>query len=251
MTTSLVGKLAVVTGASKGIGAASAVALAEAGADVMLTYHRDQAGGRATAERVRGLGRRAWLQQLDASEEPAVQRFASVVKDQMGCLHILCNNAGDMIRRAKLPEITFDLYRRIMDVNLWATIAVTKALLDLMPPGSVIVNMGSEAGRDGGGRGAGVYAAAKGAIMTLTRAWAKELGPRGIRVNCVAPGFIDTDFHRRYTGPEGKKRVAESAPAGKVGEAEDVARAVVYLAGEGGGFITGACLDINGGLSMV
>jgi 3-oxoacyl-[acyl-carrier protein] reductase len=137
-----------------------------------------------------------------------------------------------------------------MDVNVWSTVAVTRALLKLMPSGSVIINMSSQAARNGGGPGAVLYAGSKGAVLAITRGWAKELADRNIRVNCVAPGFIDTDFHRRHTPAGEAEKIAEISPANKAGEVDDVARAVVYLAGEGGGFITGACIDINGGTSM-
>ncbi|MGH7145937.1 MAG: SDR family NAD(P)-dependent oxidoreductase [Planctomycetota bacterium] len=247
----LQGKTAVVTGGASGLGAAATWALAEAGADVFFTWKRNADAGAALIEKVRTLGRKAAGCSLDATDPGQVQAFAGAVRSFSPHVDILFNNAGDMVRRMTLPEVTPELVRQVMDVNVLSTILVTQALLALIPKGGSVINMSSLAARNGGGPGAGIYAAAKGAVLTLTRAWAKEFADRNIRVNCVSPGVIDTDFHVRHSKPETlMPQMARDLPARKAGVAEDVARAVVFLAGEGSGFIAGESIEINGGMAF-
>jgi 3-oxoacyl-[acyl-carrier protein] reductase len=163
---------------------------------------------------------------------------------------LLFNNAGDMLGRVPLEQQTPVHIRRVLDLNVSSVILVTQAVLPLLGRGSVIVNMSSAAGRDGGGPGAATYAAAKAAVLGLTRGWAKEFAPRGIRVFAVAPGVIATDFHLRNSKPEQLAQFARDCPLGKLGQVNDVARAVLYLAGEGAGFMTGVTVDLNGGRTM-
>lgn len=243
----LEGRKAVVTGGSRGIGAASALALAEAGCDVLLTYRQSKDAAQTVSERIHALGRQAFLVHLEATQPDSVKALGDKVRQTLGQVDVLFNNAGDMIRRASLEETTAEMVRQTMDLNVLSTILVTQAMLPLFAQPAVIVNMSSLAARMGGGPGSGVYAAAKGAVLTLTKNWAVELAPRGIRVFAVAPGIIQTDFHTRHTSAEVLRKMTATLPVGKVGVPEDVARAVVYLAGESGGFMTGACIDINGG----
>jgi 3-oxoacyl-[acyl-carrier protein] reductase len=248
--TTLAGKTAVITGGSRGIGAASAIALAQQGAQVVLTYFSQPDAAASVVQAIVADGGRAECSKLDATDPDDVSRFASYVADKISRVDILFNNAGDLVARKPLEQITVEFYRQVMDVNVLSTILVTQAMLPLMDRGGVVVNMSSLAARDGGGPNAAMYAASKGATASLTRAWAKEFAPRGIRVNAVAPGFIDTDFQKRHSAPDLAANVAASCTAGKAGVPEDVARAVVYLAGEGNGFINGAMIDINGGMLM-
>ncbi|GMV80883.1 MAG: 3-oxoacyl-ACP reductase [Planctomycetota bacterium] len=248
--TNLSGKKVVVVAGSRGIGAASVEALAAAGAEVLFTYLTSQQPAEELAARVAKAGGKAACMKLDATDEAQSRAFAGQVKERLGRVDVLFNNAGDMVARKPLPEVDAAYVRQVFDLNVLSTIIVTKDLLPLIPAGGVILNMTSAAARNGGGLGSGIYAASKGAILTLTRGWATELAPRGIRVLAVAPGVIDTDFHKRHSKPELLATVTKTVPAGKYGTPEDVARAVVYLAGEGGGFMTGVTIDINGGVYM-
>ena len=243
----LTGKKAVVVAGSRGIGAASALALAEAGAEVLLTYLSSQGPAEELAARIRTAGGKAAAVQLDATDEAQAHAFGAHVKQALGRVDVLFNNAGDMVARTPLAEVSAAYVRKVLELNFTSTVLVTKELLALIPKGGVIINMASAAARDGGGPGAGIYAASKGAVVTLTRAWANEFAPHDISVFAVAPGVIDTDFHRRHSKPELLEQIARTSPANKHGAPEDVARAVVYLAGEGSGFMTGVTIDINGG----
>jgi 3-oxoacyl-[acyl-carrier protein] reductase len=246
----LQGKTAVVTGGSRGIGAASARALAAAGAEVLLTWRQNQAQAEALVKAIHAAGGKAESMQLEATDAAAAKALGARAKERFGRVDILFNNAGDLVRRTMLGEFSAELVREIMDVNVLSTVLVTQALLPLIPPGGVIINMSSLAARSGGGPGASVYAAAKGAVLGLTRGWAIELGPRGIRVFALAPGVVDTDFHKRHSTPQFMADMARASRVGKIGVPDDVARAVVFLAGEGQGFMTGVTIDINGGSLM-
>ena len=245
------GKKAVVTGGSRGIGAASAKALAAAGAEVLLTWRQNRALADGVVRDIRAAGGRALAVELNAVAAPSVQALAARATQELGRVDVLFNNVGDLVRRTPLADCTAELYREIMDVNVLSALLVTRALLELIPPGGVIVNMSSVAARTGGGPGAALYAAAKAAVQGLTRGWARELGPRGLRVFAVAPGVVETDFHQRHSTPEFMAQSARASLVGKVGVPGDVARTVVYLAGEGNGFMTGVTIDINGGIAML
>jgi len=243
----LANKTAVVVAGSRGIGAASAQALAQAGAEVLLTYLTSQGPAEEIVTEIRAGGGKASAVKLDATDEAQAESFGAHVKKTLGRVDVLFNNAGDMLGRVTLAELTAAHIRNVLDLNFTSTVLITREMLPLVPKGGVVINMASAAARDGGGPGAAIYAASKGAIVTLTRAWANEFAPRDIRVFAVAPGVIDTDFHRRHSKPDLMDTIAKTSPVNKHGAPEDVARAVVYLAGEGGGFMTGVTLDINGG----
>ncbi|MBI3828483.1 MAG: SDR family oxidoreductase [Planctomycetes bacterium] len=246
----LSGKKAVVVAGSRGIGAASSLALAEAGAEILLTYLTSREPAEEVVAKIKAAGGKAACEKLDATDEAQTRAFGAHVKQALGRVDILFNNAGDMLGRKKTEELDAAHVRKVFDLNVLTTILVVKELLPLMPRGSVIINMSSQAAHDGGGPGAGIYAASKGAIHTLSKAWANEFAPRDIRVLTLAPGVIDTDFHKRHSKPELMDMIAKTSPVNKYGVPEDVARAVMYLAGEGGGFMTGATIDINGGRYM-
>jgi len=246
----LTGKKVVVVAGSRGIGAACVQALANAGAEVLFTYLTSREPAEALAAKLKANGARVSCVQLDATDETQARAFAAHVKQALGRVDVLFNNAGDMVQRLKLEEQNAAYCRKVFDLNVLSTILVTKELLPLLPKGGVVINMASQAARDGGGPGSATYAASKGAVLTLTKGWATEFAPRDIRVLCVAPGVIDTDFHRRHSKPELLDMIAKTSPANKAGVPEDVARAVVYLAGEGAGFMSGVTIDINGGRYM-
>ena len=159
---------------------------------------------------------------------------------------MLINNSGGLVARKTISEMSLEHWYTVMDLNLTSVFLMVKASLPHMKQGT-IVNLASQAGRDGGGPGSVPYASSKGAVMTMTRGLAKELGP-DIRVNALCPGMIDTDFHNVHTKPEVRKMVENAAPVKRQGSSEDVARLVAYLAGDDSAFITGANIDINGGM---
>jgi 3-oxoacyl-[acyl-carrier protein] reductase len=247
----LKGKRALVTGASQGIGAAIAAGLIDAGADVCLHYFQSDATPRALAKKAESLGQRAVVWQADLRREPEVSELVERTTEFLGGLDVLINNAGSLVARRKLEEVDMAFWDEVLRINLTTMMLVTRAALPaLVKTGAAsIVNVASLAGRKGGHAGSLVYSSAKGAIITWTRALSAELAPRGVRVNCVAPGLIlGTRFHDTHTTQESAEEIVRSIPLGRGGCSEDIARPVVFLASEYDGFITGATLDINGGV---
>jgi 3-oxoacyl-[acyl-carrier protein] reductase len=244
-------KRAFVTGASQGIGAAIAEALIDAGADVCLHYFQSDATPRALAEKAKSVGQRALVLQADLRKESEAKQAVEQATEFLGGLEVLINNAGSLVGRRKLEEVDMEFWDEVIRINFTTMMLVTRAAAPtLVKAGaSSIVNVASLAGRKGGHGGSLVYSSAKGAIITWTRALAAELGPQGVRVNCVAPGLIlGTRFHDTHTTKESADETVRGIPLGRGGAAEDVARAVAYLASEYDGFISGATLDINGGV---
>jgi 3-oxoacyl-[acyl-carrier protein] reductase len=248
---SLKGKRAFVTGASQGIGAAIAESLVDAGADVCLHYFQSDATPRALAKKAESLGQRALVLQADLRKETEATGVVEKATQFLEGLDVLINNAGSLVGRRKLEEVDVAFWDEVIRINLTTMMFVTRAAAPaLIKAGaSSIVNVASLAGRKGGHGGSLVYSSTKGAVITWTRALAAELGPKGVRVNCVAPGLIlGTRFHDTHTTKESADETVRGIPLGRGGSAEDVARAVAYLASEYDGFITGATLDINGGV---
>lgn len=247
----LLDKRALVTGASQGIGAAIAAALIDAGADVCLHYFQSDATPRELAERAKAKGQRALIVQGDLRQENEAAAVVKTATEFLGGLDVLVNNAGSLVGRRKLEEVDVAFWDEVLRINLTSMMFVTRAArAALVQAGAAsIVNVASLAGRKGGHGGSLVYSSAKGAIITWTRALAAELGPQGVRVNCVAPGLIlGTRFHDTHTSKASADETVRGIPLGRAGSSEDVARAVSYLASEYDGFISGATLDINGGV---
>ena len=189
--------------------------------------------------------------QADVSKADQVAALVAGVQAKFGeRIDILVNLAGGMVARKKIEEMDEGFYDQVMDLNLKSVFLVTKAVKPLMSEGGAIVTVSSLAGRDGGGPGASLYATSKGALMTLTRAWAKEFGPQGIRVNAVCPGLIGTSFHDIFSKPEGRAAVAGNTPLRREGLPDEVADAIAYLASDEARFLTGVNLDVNGGLGF-
>jgi 3-oxoacyl-[acyl-carrier protein] reductase len=247
----LKGKRALVTGASQGIGEAIAQGLIDAGADVCLHCFANDAKPRELAKKAEAAGQRALVVRADLRKESEATGVVDQATKFLGGLDVLVNNAGSLVARRKLEEVDIEYWDEVIRINLTTMMFVTRAAVPaLVKAGaSSIVNIASLAGRKGGHGGSLVYSSAKGAMITWTRALAAELGPRGVRVNCVAPGLIlGTRFHDTHTTKESADETVRGIPLGRGGNAEDIARPVVYLASEYDGFITGATLDINGGV---
>ncbi|MEO0669210.1 MAG: glucose 1-dehydrogenase [Pseudomonadota bacterium] len=242
------GKVAIVTGGGRDIGRACALRLAAAGAAVTINYHSSAEGADSAVAEITDAGGRALAMQGDmTSQEDVAALVGDAVASFGGHIDILVHVTGGLVARKTLAEMDMEHWHRVMDLNTTSLFLAAKAVLPHMPKGGSIIGIASQAGRDGGGAGAVAYGASKGAVMTMTRGMAKELGP-DIRVNSVCPGMIDTDFHNIFSKPEVRSHVANITPLKREGTSEEVANLVAYLASEEASFITGANIDINGGL---
>lgn len=247
----LKGKVAVVTGGARDIGRAVCVKLAKEGAKVVFNYFGSKKDSEDTLAAIKAVGGEGIAVQADVTKQEDIDNMVVKTKEALGDrVDILVNNAGGLFARKTIEEIDEDYYNLVMDVNFKGTVFVTQALKPLIGKGGSIINLASQAGRDGGGPGSAIYASSKGAVMTLTRNWAKEFGPQGIRINAVCPGMIATKFHDNFTKDEVRTKVANSTPLGREGQADEVADLVAYLAGPESAFMTGNNVDINGGLAF-
>jgi 3-oxoacyl-[acyl-carrier protein] reductase len=245
------GKTALVTGASRGIGAATAVALARQGVKRFLLQHNSYPEGAAqTVDAIRSLGGEALSVQADLSQPAGIHSF---IKQIQPPIDILINNAGSLVARVKLAEYTEDLFDRVMNLNVKSAWFIAQAVAPgMIEKGSgVIVNLSSIAARNGGGPGATIYSAAKAAVATITKGLAKELAPKGIRVNAVSPGTVDNYFHQVFSNRQILDAVVAQTPAGKLGSNEEVADTIVFLCSQASRFIIGQTIEINGGMYMV
>ena len=243
------GKTAIVTGGSRDIGRAISVKLASEGANVVVNYFSNEADADATLAAIEATGSgKAIKVRADVTKSEDVAKLVAAATEAFGDgIDILVNNAGGLVARKPLAEMDEEFFNHVMQLNLTSTFLATKAAAEHMGEGGAIVNLASLAGRDGG---AAAYATSKGAVMTFTRAMAKELGPRGIRVNALCPGMIATAFHDKFTPDAARENVANSTPLRRQGRAEETADAVAYLASDEASFINGANVDINGGLAF-
>lgn len=248
----LEGKTALVTGASRGIGAATAIALARAGARrLLIHYHSNPEGAERVRAAVTAAGAEATLHQADLGAVAGIRSLAADIRPVP--VDILVNNAGSLVQRASLAEFTEELFDRVMNLNVKSAYFITQAVAPGMIErgGGCIVNVSSIAARNGGGPGATIYAAAKAAVSCMTKGVAKELAPKGVRVNGVSPGTVDNDFHARFSTREMLARMAASTPAGRLGTNEEVADVIVFLCSHAARYIYGQTIEINGGMLMV
>ncbi len=242
-------KVAVVTGGARDLGRAISVNLALQGAKVVLNYFDNEGDANDTLEMIKKDGGQAIAVQGDMTKAADVKKlFTEAGKAFGGKVDILVNVVGGLVGRKPITEQDEDWYDFLMDVNMRSVFLCTREVVPMMPSGGAIVNFSSQAARDGGGPGASMYATAKAAVMCHTRAMAKELGPKGIRVNALAPGMIATSFHDRFTAPAARENLENTAPLRRQGVAQDVADLVVYLASSESAYITGTNIDINGGM---
>jgi NAD(P)-dependent dehydrogenase (short-subunit alcohol dehydrogenase family) len=242
----------LVTGGSRGIGAATARRAAARGWDVAINYTRDAASAAAVASDVRGLGRRALAVQADVADEAAVQAMFSAIDEGLGPLAGLVNNAGVVDVAARIDQGTVARWQRMLAVNvIGSMLCAREALLRMSTRhgghGGVIVNLSSAAARLGAGGQYVDYAAAKGAIDVFTLGLAREVATEGVRVNAVRPGIIETDIHASGGEPDRVARMAPLVPMQRAGSADEVAAAIVWLLSEEAAYTTGSVLDVTGG----
>ena len=242
------GKIAIVTGGARDIGRATSEKLAACGAKVVVNYFNDESAGNATVQAIEAAGGTAIAVRGDMTKQSDVETLVAQTRSAFGdSIDVLVNVVGGLVQRKSLAEMDVDFLEYVMRLNVTSTFLACQLVVPYMGSGSSIVNFASQAGRDGGGPGASAYASSKGAVMTFTRAMAKELGPSNIRVNCVCPGMISTTFHDTFTKDEVRKNVAAATPLRREGSSSEVADLVAYLASSESSFMNGASIDINGG----
>jgi 3-oxoacyl-[acyl-carrier protein] reductase len=249
----LTGRVALVTGASSGIGAATAAVLADLGASVGAGYFHNERGAAQVVEAIAKAGGKALAFRGDVSRAQEIPTLVERVERELGPIDILVNNAGSLIQRQPIRELTEELWDGVLDLNLKSAAFCSRAVA----PGMIerkrgsIINVVSIAGRNGGGPGAGPYATAKGGLIAFTKALAKELAPQGVRVNAVSPGVIDTPFHEVFSTPEMIANFVKGIPLGRVGTSMECATAIAFLASDAASYIVGETVEVNGGQLML
>ncbi|MCG8601501.1 MAG: 3-oxoacyl-ACP reductase FabG [Verrucomicrobiales bacterium] len=242
-------KVAIISGGARDIGRAISLGLAREGAKVVFSYFGSSEKAQDTVSEIENAGGECIAVKVDLTQAAEVEQLVEDAIQRFGNrIDIVVNNAGGIVGRKTLEEMDEAFFHYVMQLNVTSTFLLTKAAAEKMGEGGAIINLASQAGRDGGGPGASAYATAKGAVMTFTRAMAKELGPRGIRVNALCPGMISTTFHDVFTKDSVRESVASGTPLRREGTADEVAGVVSFLASEEASFLTGVCLDTNGGL---
>jgi 3-oxoacyl-[acyl-carrier protein] reductase len=245
-------KVAIVTGGARDIGRQVALKLAAAGAKVCVNYYNEESKAQETLEAIKQANGQGIIVRGDMTKAADVQAVVKACTDAFGDqIDILVNVAGGLVARKLLPDMDEAFWDTVMNLNVKSAFLMTQAVVPHMHNGGAIINFSSQAARDGGGFGAIAYSSSKGAVLTMTRGLAKELGPKGIRVNCISPGMINTTFHNTFTKDEVRKNVAASTPLRREGEANEVGDLALYLASNASSFITGASIEINGGTYFV
>jgi NAD(P)-dependent dehydrogenase (short-subunit alcohol dehydrogenase family) len=244
--------LILISGGSRGMGAATARLAAARGYDVALSYLANEQAAQSVADDVRRLGQRALAVQADSADPEQVARLFAAIDDSFGRIDVLVNNAAILERQSRLEDLGYARMQRVFAVNaigpmLCAQQALRRMAYRYQGRGGAVVNISSASARLGSPNEYVDYAASKGALETFTTGFAKEVAREGIRVNCVRPGHIYTEMHASGGEPDRVNRIRESIPMGRGGQPEEVARAVLWLASEEASFITGTFLDVTGG----
>ncbi len=249
----LTGKVALVTGASSGIGAATAALFAELGARVAIGYHGNQEGAELVRDRIVSNGGEATICRADVARAAGVRLLVTQAVNALGPIDILVNNAGSLLERLPILNLTEERWDAVMDLNLKSAVLCSQAVAPSMigRRSGAIINIGSIAGRNGGGPGAGPYAAAKGGLMTFTKSLARELAPCGVRVNCVSPGVIDTPLHETFSTPEMMHNFVKAIPLGRIGTPAECAKVIAFLASDAASYVVGETIEVNGGQLML
>jgi len=243
---------ALITGASSGIGAATAIELARRGFAVVVHYFNNENGGLQTVETIKRTGGAAMGIKADVRNLPEVEKLVSDTVLYLKGIDVLVNNAGSMVGRVPFLEMTEDYWNEVFRLNVNSVFYCSQLVGREMAKQKkgVIINVSSIAARHGGGNGAIAYAAAKGAVQTLTKGMARELAPFGIRVNGVNPGVILTPFHARFSTEEQMKRMVETIILKHAGSPEEVATVIAFLASPDARYLTGETIEVNGGQWM-
>jgi 3-oxoacyl-[acyl-carrier protein] reductase len=241
-----------ITGSSTGIGKAAALEFSKHGANVIVHANQNIEKAQTIVEEIKANGRKAFLVHGDVSNKEQVEVMVKQIDRKFGKIDVLVNNAGALIKRARLENLEEDLWDQIMDVNLKSVYLVTKAVLPLMKKQGTgrIINITSIAAKNGGGVGSIAYAASKGGVSTLTRGLAKDLIEYNILVNAIAPGVITTPFHDKYSTPEQRAKMVEQIPLGREGTPEETVGSILFLASKHANYITGEIIEVNGGQLM-
>jgi NAD(P)-dependent dehydrogenase (short-subunit alcohol dehydrogenase family) len=247
---SLAGKVAVVTGASSGLGVATAIGLAQAGADIAIGARRvDRLG--ETAAAIRALGRRVVAVQTDVTSIPDCDALVAAAVDQLGGVDILVNNAGVGGEYHVATEDPPEHFRSVVDVNLFGTYWMTQAAARVMPPGSSIVNLSSVMAVTTAKMPAAAYSASKAGVLGLTRDLAAQFGARGIRVNAIMPGVFPSEATANYSENYKRKIIDARIPIGRIGDPSDIAAVICFLASDASSYVTGVSLPVDGGVLLL
>jgi NAD(P)-dependent dehydrogenase (short-subunit alcohol dehydrogenase family) len=245
-------KSALITGGSRGIGKAAALAAAAAGYDVAISFRREQAAAEDVVRRIRGLGRRAIAIGADSAREADIVRLFAEAERELGAIDALVNNAGIVGRGSRVESVTADDVSEVLAVNVVGCFVAAREAVRRMSTrrggrGGAIVNVSSAAARLGSPGEFIHYAASKGAIDTFTVGLAREVADEGIRVNAVRPGMIDTDIHASVGPNDRVARIVPTVPMKRIGTAEEVAQAILWLMSDAASYVTGAIIDVSGG----
>ena len=249
----LTGKVALVTGASSGIGAATAEVFAGLGAQVAISYHQNERGAERVRDAIARAGGKVLAIRADVRRSEQIASLVRGATDELGPIDILVNNAGSLIERQTILELTKERWDEVLNLNLKSAMlcsqAVAASLIERQT--GAIINVVSIAGRTGGGPGAGAYSVTKAGLITLTKSLAKELAPHGVRVNAISPGVIDTPFHEVFSTPEMMVNFVATIPLGRVGTAAECASVIAFLASDAASYVVGETVEVNGGQLML
>src|SRR6185312_4133250 len=248
----LAGKAVLITGASTGIGAAVAIAMGAQGAKIAVHYNSSEADAQRVVDTITKAGGEAFALKADVTDVGQTTKLVEDAAKHFGRLDGLVNNAGLMVERRNYADMTEELYDEVMNLNARSVIFATKAAIPwLKKQGGFVINTTSIAARNGASGGAGLYGSSKAFVSNVTRGMAKELIPFGVRVNAVAPGFIETKFHDRYSTDAQRTAALGTIPQGRLGTAEDCVGAYLFLASDTlSGYVIGQVLEVNGGQLM-